>query len=47
MSWQCIPDGNGEDKRTNGILIGLCLLGIVMFALFLSFMDINYFGSGV
>ena len=30
-----------EDKRIIVILIGPCLLGIVMFALFFCFMDVN------
>ena len=36
-----------EDKRTIAILIRPCILGIVMFALFFCFMDVNYSGSGI
>ena len=35
-----------EAKRTIVIPITPCLLGIVMFALFFCFVDINYFESG-
>ena len=36
-----------EDKRIIVFPIRPCELGIIMFALFFCFMDINYFGSGI